>query len=133
MRKRIEKFGSVLALSLTVSVMPVAAITGTPAFAKQPAAAASLGNLASFQTIVADTLAAVNKGDLKAARTRIKDLETAWDKAETTLKPKNKATWTYIDTAIDEALAALRQPNPQATDAAVALSKLDATLKEYSI
>lgn len=133
MQTKIGKLGCALAFAVTLSALPVAVMTGGSAFAQQASAGASLGNLASFQTIVADTLALINKGDLPAARARIKDLETAWDNAETTLKPKNKATWTNIDSAIDEALAALRRPNPQATDAAVALRKLDATLKQYNI
>jgi hypothetical protein len=131
MQTTVAKLSRALVLASLVLALPTAALIGAPAVA-QASAGASLGSLAPFQTIVADTLALVNKGDLQAARTRIKDLETAWDKAEATLKPKNKASWTKIDTAIDEALTSLRRPNPQGADAAAALGKLDTILKKYS-
>ncbi len=93
-------------------------------------AASTLGDLAPYRTIAADTLRIVDKGDVAAARTRIKDLETSWDKAEATLKPKDPAAWTMLDKMIDTALADLRTPLPKTADCAASLKALLAKMDD---
>jgi hypothetical protein len=83
-----------------------------------------LGDLSPFRTITQDTLDKLNSGDQKGATTRIRDLETAWDKAEATLKPKSSAEWTKIDDKIDEALRQLRAVNPNPATEKTALQDL---------
>jgi hypothetical protein len=70
--------------------------------------------VAKFRTIAQDTLARVQAGDQTGARTRIKDLETAWDDDQATLQPLDDNAWRVLDGRIDSVLKAVRasQPDP---------------------
>jgi hypothetical protein len=108
--------------------MPAAA-TVVAVLAASAMAESKLGDLTTFEVIANDTLVLVDKGELKAAETRITDFETAWDRAEKTLYPKDKAEWSVIDDAADAAIESLRARKPDAVDAQRNVSALIDTIR----
>ncbi|MEI8026712.1 MAG: protein translocase subunit SecF [Pseudomonadota bacterium] len=87
-----------------------------------------LGDLTPYEAIAKDALKIVEGGDLKAAKARIKDLESSWDEVEEKLYDMSPESWTSIDKSIDRALAELRSGNPDATACSEALMSLLAKL-----
>ena len=81
-------------------------------------------DVANLRTITRDTRALVDSGDQAGATRRVKDLETAWDKAEDRLKPQDGTGWTYLDDRIDAVLGELRAKSPDPGGEKTALDDL---------
>ena len=117
----------IFVLATLASTVAVPMILTVPIQAASQTSA--LGDLTKLETIAGDTLALVKKNDMKAAEARIKNFETAWDKAEPILYPKNHDQWGRIDEASDAAITALRTHPQVQADADAAVSGLIAALK----
>ncbi len=100
-----------------------------PATSKAP----GLGDMTPFASIVTDVQAMSASGDLPGARTRIKDLETAWDDAEPTLRPVDPVLWGNVDAAIDDALRTLRTGTIDPRKVAATLASLQAALADPTL
>lgn len=81
-------------------------------------------DIAHFRNVVQDTLVKVNAGDQAGARSRITDLETAWDHDQDRLQAMDPNTWTALDHEIDAALKSVRSSSPSADDEKRALTTL---------
>ena len=120
-------------LATAMALASVSAITvtsATTAFANT--AQSSLGDLASYKTIVSDVQGLVAKSDMTAAAARITDFETAWDHDAKALRGKNAADWFNIDDATDTALDAVRAKGATPAGAKTALASLMAVLDDPS-
>ena len=119
-------------LAIVLIAVPVALFGGYEFYTVDTAQAATtgLGDLSAFKTIVADVQALVDKGDMAGAQKRITDYETAWDQAETAIRPLNQAQWGNIDMANDGAFSAIRKSKPDAAAVKAALAVVMATLND---
>jgi len=105
--------------------------SGKVAAARKPHPTTRLGDLTSFATIVTDLQTKVAKNDLAGGKTRVKDLEVAWDDAEAGLKPRDSGKWHQLDDQIDAVLTALRAGNPNLGDCTTSLTALAGTLNKF--
>ncbi len=89
--KRFSKSSTLLAVCVgPLCNQPLSA--ATPLRAPHGAVAAiGLSDLTPYETIAYDALAFVTKGDIAGAQKLGTDLETAWDRAEDTMKPTDPA------------------------------------------
>jgi uncharacterized membrane-anchored protein len=97
--------------------------TGIEADATSP-----LGDLRPFAVIVDDVATKVAAGDTPSGARRIKDLEVAWDNAEAAIKPTSPDDWHTMDSAVDQALTAIRAGNPSKPDITAALTNLQTVI-----
>lgn len=86
-------------------------------------------DIANFRTITQDTLTKVQAGDHTGAVARIKDLETAWDDDETSLRPLDATVWGALDDRIDSVLKAVRASTPDPANETRTLTALSTALQ----
>lgn len=116
-------------LSVALILAPVGVFTAFEVtFVGSAQADASLGDLSPMIAIVTDVKKIAATGDFAGAATRITDWETAWDDAETGMRPLNPTAWGKIDEASDAALKSLRRGTPTAATVTAALDALLAAL-----
>lgn len=111
----------------SVATAPVAAQVGAMPqtnVAPQAAPVSKLGDLSAFRSIAEEVVVLVDKGDLLAAKTRIKDFEESWDSSEAGLKPRAAKDWHLLDRAFDHALSSLRADTPNQTDCKKTMTEL---------
>jgi hypothetical protein len=70
----------------------------------------------------------VHAGDMSGAKSRASDLETAWDNAQTRLRPMNPEKWTLMDSAIDDVLKKVRATQPNGAESGASLESLIAMI-----
>lgn len=121
-----------LFLALVLIAVPVAMFSGYEFYSSSTATAAEtgLGDLSNFKTIIGDAQALIGKGDLVGASKRMTDWETAWDAAETAIRPLNQTQWGNIDQASDAALSAVRSKKADQAGAKTAVDALMAELND---
>ena len=91
-----------------------------------------LGDLTPFIKIAEDTLKFVEANEMSKAKTRIKDLEVAWDDAQEKLQRMSPDDWASVDGSIDHVLSKLRASQPDANACAKALKAFIAKSKGFS-
>lgn len=123
--------GAILIAGATTYVVRSNNLDAAAADAKAAAIAqggSPLGDLTEFRTITQDTLNLLTTGDQAGATQRVDDLERQWDTAQATLKPRDDAAWTTLDSKIDTVLHDLRTANPDPTTETRSLTDLLAAL-----
>lgn len=85
---------------------------------------APLGDLSAFHKIAEETLGFVRAGDMIHAKSRVDDLETAWDNAAARLRSMNQDKWTSVDNSIDDVLKKLRAVHQDSVKSSASLEKL---------
>lgn len=85
---------------------------------------------ARIRSITAKTQSLVAAGDQKAAQSKVRELETAWDQAQPDLQSKDCSTWTFIDGRIDPVLSSVRADHPDRSAEQQTISDLLAALPQ---
>jgi len=85
---------------------------------------APLGDLSEFHQIAKDILDFVRAGNLNRAKSRVDDLEIAWDNSEARLRPMDPAKWSAVDDCIDAVLRNLRAVRQDTSKCSTALQSL---------
>jgi len=121
-------------LAIVLIAVPVALFSAFQVYSSRLAQTASsgLGDMSAFKAIVSDVQALADKGDMAGAAERVTDFETAWDQAETAIRPMSPSQWANVDQAADGALKSVRASTPAPDKTKAALATLMAELNDPS-
>lgn len=119
-------------LAIILIAVPVALFSAFQVYSPGSAQAASagLGDMSAFKAIISDVQALTDNGDTAGAAKRVTDFETAWDQAETAIRPMSPSQWANLDQAADSALKSVRASTPAPDKAKAALATLMTELND---
>ena len=95
-----------------------------PAVIARAAAKAPIGDLSKYRKLAVEVLALAKAGKLAAAKTKVKELETAWDSGQSKMESMNAKIWRTVDIEVDNVLNELRADKPQVASSVKALEDL---------
>ncbi|MEI6834697.1 MAG: histidine kinase [bacterium] len=120
----LQKFSNILLVTgLAVSALVVSSVVLNDT-AEAKAGSTPLGDLTRFEKLGKETLRLVESKNFASAKTKITELETAWDKAEENLRAKDGKAWRYVDKSIDKALERVRSDKPDQKACKEALNEM---------
>lgn len=97
-----------LGLALSLAQPDSNGSQGTAGSTTQVKPTTPLGDVSKFTTIATGVQAKVTASDLPGAKTKVKDLEVAWDDAAAGLSTRDRASWKVLDGQIDTVLTSVR-------------------------
>ncbi|MFM7450560.1 MAG: hypothetical protein ACKO24_18410 [Leptolyngbyaceae cyanobacterium] len=114
---------------------PTEALTTAPSpvgSATVPASRDSKAQFTGMQTVITDTQAALNGGDVAKAQATFAGFESYWEQVEDGVKAKSAETYKEIEDDMDTIAIGLKGTNPDKVKVVTALQSLSKKLTDYA-